>query len=65
MKAIPECIGMEILFSFQIFTRNEKIRSGVLSSRHKGIVKKYLCKNFFQDNRMPAFCGNLNIEGDE
>ena len=25
---MPECIGMEMLFSFQIFTRNYKIRRG-------------------------------------
>ena len=28
---MPECIGMEILFSFQIFTRNYKIRRGIIN----------------------------------
>ena len=28
---MPECIGMEMLFSFQIFTRNYKIRRGIIN----------------------------------
>ena len=32
---MPECIGMETLFSFQIFTRNYKIRGGIVSFASK------------------------------
>ena len=28
---MPECIGMEMLFSFQNFTRNYKIRRGIIN----------------------------------
>ena len=31
-------------------------------SRHKGILNKHLCKNFFKENEMPVFCGDSNIE---
>ena len=34
--------------------------------RHKGILNKYLCKNFFKENGMLfLFCGDLNIEEEE
>ena len=32
-SVIPECIGMEMLFSFQTLTRNWKIKSGVFASQ--------------------------------
>ena len=35
-------------------------------SRHKEILSKHLCQNFFQENRIPVFCGDFKIEeGDE
>ena len=37
------------------FARIWKIKSGVINSRHEGILNKHLCKNFFEENRMPVF----------
>ena len=58
---------MEILFPLQIFTRNlKKIEVPLTILRRKRILNKHLCKNFFYENRIPVFCGYLNVEkGDE
>ena len=47
---------MEMLFSlFKFLLEIVKIKNGVISSRHKGILIKHLCKNFLEKNRVPVF----------
>ena len=48
---------MEMLFSLQIFTRNQKLRSGVFNFASQRNFKKY-----FKKIKSLFFCGDLNIE---
>ena len=44
----------------------KKIEVPLTILRRKRILNKHLCKNFFYENRIPVFCGYLNVEkGDE
>ena len=48
---MPECIGMEMLFSFQVFNRKYKIRRGIIN--FASLLN--LCKKLFSENQMPVF----------
>ena len=55
---------MEILFSLQIFTTNQKIRGGVISFTSQRNFKQTF--EFLLKNRMSVSCGDSNIEeGDQ
>ena len=42
-------------FHFKFSLDIVKIRSGVITLSHKGILNKYFCNNFFEKNLMPVF----------
>ena len=44
---MPECIGMEMLFSLQILLEIVKKEGELSILRHKGILNKHLCKKIF------------------
>ena len=44
---MPECIGMEMLFSFKIFSRNYNIRRGIINFTSQKNFKEILCQKFF------------------
>ena len=56
---------MEIALLLQILLEIKK-KEVASSTRHKEILNKHLCKNLFEENRMPVFSGDSNIEeGDQ
>ena len=60
------CLVPSLMLTEQQYLTVGNSRSVVINSRHKEILNKHLCKNFFQENWMPVFfgffCGDSNTE---
>ena len=56
---MPECIGMEILFSFQIFTRNYKIRRGIINFASQRNFKQAFVQEILLRKSNACFLGRF------